>query len=1668
MATKKEAKEAVMGIAKEYGFIQPSSLDEISRINPALRREIEESMLAKDKKIAHSIITLAKNIYSSNARFVFELLQNADDNQFRRARARDELPFIAFHAFPDRIVIECNEDGFTKQNLSAICSVGESTKAASHGYIGAKGIGFKSVFIAAWKVEIQSGNYAFYFKHNREDLGLGMVLPVWQEVDDRGPDSLTRMTLHLHQNGDSDEIEHLHKTIFEQFIALEETSLLFLRNLKEIRVCFYTADEELQESKRFYLEGDPSWKVSLNVESVDEKGEESVEASDYYVIRYVGTGLPKSENREAPATSEAQESSARAETVLAFPVDQENCPILQPQSVFAFLPIRKTSFKFLIQSDFDTNASRQDISESSRRNLKLLDHIASAFCQAVSSFASDDNFAYKWPAYLPSFEEPAGKFWASLPSKISAQISQLPIICTRNNRLKRISDTMIPAMYFMDGDGNVLLDHVDVDPFISARYSSPDQNRLKPYGLNILSAAMVMKLLKKDLGSPLSCMKSRDLSDDIHSRMAKLLTRFASMPSVSPTLRSLELLPLQDGTWVSPNSSRVFFPITHGILIPQSLGFQTLDPIVTDNEDRKAFFSSIGVEEVDVFLARAKAFEKLTTFFITKESRSKDQLVFLYLTQRFFRPEDKQKDILIFCEDGDLRRPSHDDCYFPSNHLYGPKRLLGATDGLPGMQVPFLHSIYLKDTPETPDDSHPSWRRWLQRDIGVRANLRVIAKGGQGLSSVWIYLSEHRADKLFGFLRYIWRSQGAYINEDETRKQCLRETDARRLCRIDLPAACQLQEAYLPFPNLIEQYAQFSGTYIAFPFLTLDEGSTMEEISSNWLFLHTSLGVKKDEDLGFLLDILKWLKLSNDDPSDITNFQHVFSLYSAIQSKLVGTRDRTELRERIKSFFQSGDYILVPECPEAGVWDATWTDPDCCLWEAPKNLYSIYSIEPIYRHAVADESQLSYISALLTETLGIHSASWTDLTNELAAFRQAESQDFASIFAVYKYLRDMGIFLFLEDFRREFRENELIFVPGESESKNGWYKSSECLWSSTTKIRGMVTIQEDYEELKEFFIDTLGVQTLTLQMAYKDLLESSSQVTMDEVISKIWCLNALLSTDDTYVDPRPLLQKSIFPVVFPDGSSALCSADTRFAIPDREHLASRFRGKIKLLDFTQEEVRSLRPFFDWANLSHCYLSASVRELTSISGDTTPFNPSPTRDIKHKAHAIVRPRYHANDAELYELLRTANIEVTETIVTLLRISQGSTPVDVEERIAKLHISEDASLLSIYLPRDRKAQEVCFCDLLPRKVVDLLMRDPVTQILEPFDDEMVRVMIMIFGVHPAALDLVLDREGVAEIEIVNEDIQIDDDFPSEAWDQPGTSDNEDLARSTSADTSISTPTLRNDQPSIRTGDRQIMTALHSSSLGYNRPVPISSLNSHAPEENAHYLRLLNHVLGWARRASFPSSGAFDMSQLRRTLPRAEIPGDYEGFDGPEIRNAFRSDSQLERDKKVGAAGELYAFELLSGMTPPLPGWSQQNWQSTIRRYVTIHPDYATMAPWYGRETSDIVYDDTEGAFTSLLISHGYLEADEWEDRRPRYFIEIKTTTGPLGTPFYMSKRQFERMGNMHNSHHSSDVYLIIRVFDIRGPDIGMCVYLDPEQLRLDGGLVFTGETWSVVPG
>ena len=173
----------------------------------------------------------------------------------------------------------------------------------------------------------------------------------------------------------------------------------------------------------------------------------------------------------------------------------------------------------------------------------------------------------------------------------------------------------------------------------------------------------------------------------------------------------------------------------------------------------------------------------------------------------------------------------------------------------------------------------------------------------------------------------------------------------------------------------------------------------------------------------------------------------------------------------------------------------------------------------------------------------------------------------------------------------------------------------------------------------------------------------------------------------------------------------------------------------------------------------------------------------------------------------------------------------------------------------------------------------------------------------------------------------------------------------------------------------------------------------------------------------------------------------------------------------------------FELLSKLE--LPNWNRENWQSTIRKYAAVHPDYTGLSHWSRRETADLVYVDSSGQLTNTLLDSGILTDVEWSGKRPTYYFEVKTTTGPCKTPFYMSGNQYRlvsllrylietsadmlQMERIHHDDDRSEVYMIFRIHCLLDSDrINYCVYLDPKKLRDDGKLVFTEGTWSVRPG
>lgn len=204
--------------------------------------------------------------------------------------------------------------------------------------------------------------------------------------------------------------------------------------------------------------------------------------------------------------------------------------------------------------------------------------------------------------------------------------------------------------------------------------------------------------------------------------------------------------------------------------------------------------------------------------------------------------------------------------------------------------------------------------------------------------------------------------------------------------------------------------------------------------------------------------------------------------------------------------------------------------------------------------------------------------------------------------------------------REIFATKALILAKSHGEWR--WCNISDCLWSSKVEIRGKVILDSDYETLKDFFVGKLGVTSLTVQMLYDELIQPSPQKDPNDLKDAILSFSSLLQTEPTLLDPQPILDADNFPVRYCNGEVALRSAKVDFAIPDRDPLRHVFEDKITMLDFNLEDVRRLKPFFEWTKLERRYLSNCVIEGTSVSKIGRPILME-QRDLKRKAYYILR-------------------------------------------------------------------------------------------------------------------------------------------------------------------------------------------------------------------------------------------------------------------------------------------------------------------------------------------------------------------------------------------------------------------------------------------------------------
>jgi hypothetical protein len=278
-----------------------------------------------------NLASISEQLYSSKYRFLYELVQNADDLLYRNARNEGLMAVLKLRISPQTIVIKTNEDGFTRKNIEAICATGKSSKkaTATDEHIGEKGFGFKSVFSVADEIRIQFELWSFRFKHRRGDNGLGMVTALDAPMEALNKGITTRITLRLAKS-EKDEYQKLLDAVAD----LPKTIICFLRKLRTIHIDITHLDArtELTTIKKIAKKSEESVTIkrSREYDATDE-----IDAGVYHKRTYTVNNMPEDDCRKG-------QQSVKID--LAFSIDAVTKQPKQcdpGQYGFAYLPLQR-------------------------------------------------------------------------------------------------------------------------------------------------------------------------------------------------------------------------------------------------------------------------------------------------------------------------------------------------------------------------------------------------------------------------------------------------------------------------------------------------------------------------------------------------------------------------------------------------------------------------------------------------------------------------------------------------------------------------------------------------------------------------------------------------------------------------------------------------------------------------------------------------------------------------------------------------------------------------------------------------------------------------------------------------------------------------------------------------------------------------------------------------------------------------------------------------------------------------------------------------------------------------------------------------------------------------------------------------------------------------------
>lgn len=337
---------------------------------------------------------LSDELYAKDVHFFMELIQNAEDNEYQEG-VDPSLEFVITSrditgtGAPATLLMFNNEVGFSAKNIESICSFAKSTKKGNRkrGYIGEKGIGFKSVFLVSSRPYIFSKGYQIRFNEEPcPDCGLGYAVPEWVDENPSLSDiqkvygsssTLPATTLILPLKRDK-----VH-AVKQELSRIHPEVLLFLSKIKRLSVREQNDDPGLNTVNKIAISTETECKTRKNIDAesytleLSANGDQFDKECRYHMWRQK---FPVKQENKSKRRMDIEEWVI----TLAFPNGERVQRGTTSPGVYAFLPTEMvTNFPFVIQADFLLSSSRETIRLDDKWNQGILNYVPSAFVEAL-------------------------------------------------------------------------------------------------------------------------------------------------------------------------------------------------------------------------------------------------------------------------------------------------------------------------------------------------------------------------------------------------------------------------------------------------------------------------------------------------------------------------------------------------------------------------------------------------------------------------------------------------------------------------------------------------------------------------------------------------------------------------------------------------------------------------------------------------------------------------------------------------------------------------------------------------------------------------------------------------------------------------------------------------------------------------------------------------------------------------------------------------------------------------------------------------------------------------------------------------------------------------------------------------------------------------------------